>query len=124
VSTLSGKRILVVEDEPIIALSLEDVLSGFGAEVVGPVSAVEPALALIADNGLDGALLDVNLAGERCDRVAARLSAEGVPFVLATGYGVEARETFPGAPVLCKPYRDEDIERELTRALAGPAGDA
>jgi CheY-like chemotaxis protein len=89
-NVLLGKRLLIVEDEYTIADDLASALEDAGAEVVGPAGTVEEALDLVQLNRgrLDGAVLDVNLAGERVYPVADMLASRGVPFVLATGYDV------------------------------------
>jgi DNA-binding response OmpR family regulator len=84
---LSGLRILVVEDSLLIADVIAEELRDHGCTVVGPVPRLEQGLALANREQLDGALLDVNLAGERCFPIAAALVARGVPFAFLTGYG-------------------------------------
>lgn len=102
--SLAGARILVVDDEPLVAMLVEDLLLELGCEVVGPASTVAGALALVAAGGLSGALLDVNLAGELVYPVADALRAVGVPFAFVTGYGeLGEAEAFRDAPVLKKP---------------------
>lgn len=82
-----GLRLLVVEDEYLLALYMTDLLEEWGATVIGPAARVEDALALIdASDAMDGALLDVNLAGEAVFPVADRLLARNVPFAFASGY--------------------------------------
>jgi len=111
---LAGQRVLVVEDEALLAMLFEDSLEEAGATVIGPAATVDEALALIRDGGVDAAVLDVNLHGERTTRVVELLAGLKVPFVIATGYdawcdaGLQA-----GAPVLHKPF---ELER-LTSAL-------
>lgn len=84
---LRGKRILVVEDDYIIAIDLALTLEECGAEVIGPAGSVADACELIASEGrLDGAVLDINLGRERAFPIADELRARGVPFVFATGY--------------------------------------
>lgn len=112
---LAGKRILVVEDEPLLAMTIEDVLADAGAEIVGPVATVARAAELAADATLDAALLDINLGGERSDPVIEILRRRGVPFVLATGYDVAKSLD---VPVLTKPYREQAIVETLAAALA------
>jgi CheY-like chemotaxis protein len=84
---LRGRRLLIVEDEYILAADLAQSLEDVGVEVVGPAGSIEDALALIdAADDLDGAVLDVNVGGERIYPVADMLRARGVPYVFTTGY--------------------------------------
>lgn len=83
---LEGLRILVAEDEGLIALELETVLQGFGCEVVGPVSRVGDVLREAERGGLDGALLDVNLRGEQIFAVLPQLIARELKIVITSGY--------------------------------------
>jgi len=117
---LKGRRVLVVEDEMMIALLVEDMLTELGCAVVGPVNALDAALELARDDAeIDAALLDVNLAGRPVFPVADALRAKGVPTIFSTGYGDAAlREADRGAPVLQKPYRASDLARALTQALS------
>ena len=87
---LLGLRVLVVEDEALVAMQLEDMLDELGCVVVDVAGTVSRGVALAADAAvaLDGAILDVNLGGEKVYPVAERLAARGVPFVFCTGYGV------------------------------------
>lgn len=106
---LKDKRVLVVEDEPLVAMMFEDELLGAGAEVVGPASSVGDALwlieAAVADGGIDAAVLDINMGGSHVSPVAKKLTALGVPFLFATGYG-EGCDTggHGAAPMLYKPF--------------------
>ncbi|NUA99181.1 response regulator [Azospirillum melinis] len=110
VSPLSGLTVLIIEDEPLIALSLEDVLTDNGAVCIGPIGSIGSALEMIAMHRFDIALVDINLRGERIDPVADRLSATGVPFLFTTGYGEEARpKAHRHRPVIAKPYSDAEI---------------
>lgn len=118
---ISGLRILLVEDEAMIAMLVEDMLIDSGATVVGPAGGVRAALDAISTNELDGALLDVNLGGEQSFEVADALAARSIPFVFVTGYGGGAvRDRYPNAPTLQKPFVSSDLERALS-ALAGAA---
>lgn len=112
---LMGKRILLVEDEFIVAAMLEDVLRGLGAVVVGPAYRLADGLRLAAEEAIDVAVLDVNIEGERSDAIADALAGRNIPFVLATGYGDgEARY---GAQVLTKPYTPKMLAAALVRAV-------
>ena len=103
-SAIAGMRILVVEDEPIVAMMLEDMLEELGCETIGPAANVEDGLRLAEAGGFDVALLDVNLNGRRSDPVAEALTRAGVPHVYATGYGAAAVDPAKQALVLQKPY--------------------
>ena len=116
---LTGLRVLVVEDEMLVAMLVEDMLTDFGCVIVGPASDVEEALGLAANAEMDAALLDVNLSGRPVFPVADLLKARGVPFVFASGYGGSGlNETHRGAAILQKPFRQADLEK----ALAGLMG--
>ena len=114
-SIVEGKRVLVVEDEFVIALTAEDMLVKLGATMVGPAASVQKALRLLQVEPVDAAMLDVSLNGERVDPVARWLSENGIPFVMTTGY--DAVPDFPSAPVLGKPYTRAGLEAALVRVL-------
>ena len=114
---ISGHTILVVEDEPLLGMLLEDVLSDAGATVIGPAATVEQALALIGASSIDAAILDVNLRGVRSDAVATELAHKGVPYLFATAYGETVLGAAPGAPVLRKPYDLAEVMAALRRLL-------
>jgi len=118
---LAGRRILVVEDEMMIAMLVEDMLTELGCSVVGPAHALAEALALAqSEPGLDAALLDVNLAGQPVFPVADALREKGVPAIFSTGYGdAGLRDIDRGSPVLQKPFRSGDLARALGEALGG-----
>ena len=112
--------ILIVEDEPFIALTLEDMLDELGFGLAGTVGQVSEALELIGRAPVDCALLDVNLGSEKIDPVADLLATRGCPFIFTTGYG---RSGIPnghaGRPVLQKPFRMDDLASTLKATLAG-----
>ena len=111
-------RILIVEDEMLVAMNLEDMLLDLGHEVAGIASRLEPALSLAAEGQFDLALLDVNLAGSQSFPVAAILRDRNIPFLFATGYGIKGIiEEFRSYPVLQKPFRAVDLEQALERAV-------
>lgn len=118
---VAGKRILVVEDEALIAALLVDILKELGAEVVGPAATVEQALAIVERETIDAAILDVNLRNVRVDPLADKLRAQGVPLVFTTGYGKSFSATTKGAPVLDKPYSSESVASALRLCMAPPA---
>jgi CheY-like chemotaxis protein len=118
-SALTGRRVLVVEDEMMIAMLVEDMLAELGCAVVGPAHALDTALTLAkTETGLDCALLDVNLGGQPVFAVADALRAKGVPAIFSTGYGdAGLRDVDRGAPVLQKPFRAGDLAKALTAAM-------
>lgn len=119
-TALAGRRILVVEDDVLIALDVEHVLLQEGCAVAGPAGSVERALQEIAAGGTDAALLDVNLGHEKVFPVADALAAAGIPFVLVTGHSQESLpQAHRGRPVLSKPYGRVELVEALLRALAG-----
>lgn len=114
----AGKRVLVVEDEMIVAMLIEDILADMGAEVVGPASRNAQALELLAEGPVDAAVLDVNLGSETTLPTARELRARGIPFAFATGYGAAGVPAeFEGQPFLPKPFREADLREALARAL-------
>jgi CheY-like chemotaxis protein len=114
---LPGLRILLVEDESVIAMLLEDMLTQFGHEVVGPAARVGKAVEMAQHETLDFAILDVNVNGEEVYPVAAALAARGIPFVFATGYGKEGlRAPYSDRPALTKPFQWPDLSAVLAQA--------
>ncbi len=104
-------RILVVEDEAMIAMLLADWLDELGHTVVGPVATVKAALAALGEGGVEAALLDLNLEDGDSSAVAARLRAADLPFAFASGTGAGGlAEPFRGCPTLSKPFEFEELE--------------
>jgi CheY-like chemotaxis protein len=121
-ASLAGLKVLVVEDEALVSMLLEDMLSDLGCEIVGPIMRLAEALAAAEDRAqdMDIAILDVNLAGERSFPVAEALERRGCLFVLATGYddaGIDER--WRNRPMLRKPFLPHQLEQVLHDALAG-----
>lgn len=116
-------RILIVEDEPLIAMMLEDFLDILGKQPAGSADNVAGALQLVEAGGLDAAILDVNLrGGEKSWPVADALAAAGVPFVLATGGSNDVVvEAHRDRPVLSKPFTMDAVERVLGELERGAA---
>jgi CheY-like chemotaxis protein len=111
---LAGVRVLLVEDEPIIAMTAEDMLEELGCTVVGTVATLSAALEAVEGPGFDVVLLDINLNGTESHPVADRLRKAGRPFVFTTGYGTDAAG---GAPVIAKPYQLRDLEAAISEVL-------
>jgi CheY-like chemotaxis protein len=116
-SPLEGKRILLVEDEFIVAAMAADMLTELGATVIGPANTIAKALDLAKTCVIDAAVLDVNMNGDRIDPVAELLRAGRVPMVFATGYGACPFESAHEVPILDKPYTQEQLATALVRAL-------
>jgi CheY-like chemotaxis protein len=114
---LSGKRVLVVEDEMLVLMAIEDMLADLGCTSITAAATVEKALALIDAQPFDMATLDVNLDGQRSYSVADALSGHGIPFAFSTGYG-EHGSGFGNRPVLNKPFDHSQLIKVLTELLA------
>jgi CheY-like chemotaxis protein len=111
-------RVLIVEDEIIVALFLEDLMADFGYEVAGVVSHLNEAMAHAPDYDL--ALLDVHINGRPVFEFADRLAARGTPFVFATGYGARGiPDRHAARPVVQKPFQPADLKSMLAQALEG-----
>jgi CheY-like chemotaxis protein len=118
---LSGRRVLVVEDEMLVLIMIEDMLADLGCQSVTSPATVDKALALIDAQVFDAALLDVNLNGNDSHPMAVALSARGVPFVCSTGNtGHNLREEYSDRPVLKKPFQYEELAAILTRLKLAP----
>ena len=113
-----GKRILLVEDELLIALDTQDILAGAGYDVIGPATSLDQAMSMAAEP-LNAALLDVNLAGTLVWPAAEALTARGVPVVLLTGFGnaLEVPPALAGAPRLGKPIDSAKLLELLGKLL-------
>jgi CheY-like chemotaxis protein len=115
---LSGRRILVVEDEMMVLWSIEDMLADLGCESVAAAATVDQGLALLDGPAFDAAMLDVNLDGVKSYPVADALAKRGVPFLFATGYGNHDKVGgYPDRPVLRKPYQLKDLATALSELL-------
>ena len=113
-----GTKVMLLEDEAIIAFAVEDMLLDLGCVVVGPALRLDEGLKLATTADIDAAVLDVNINSQRSYPVAEALERRGVPFLFATGYdrdGLEWRGTVPD--VIAKPYRRDQLEAALERLL-------
>jgi CheY-like chemotaxis protein len=109
-----GLRVLLVEDEIMIALLLEDMLAELGHTIAGPVARLDAALAMARSEAFDVAFLDVNLDGQEVYPVAEVLAARGTPFIFVTGYGKTGlRAPYGDRPTLQKPFRRHDLVQLL-----------
>lgn len=116
---LSGRRVLVVEDESLVAMLLETILEDMGCQPVGPASNIDEGLAMAMDTpDLDAALLDVNVAGRQIFPVAQALKDRGVPFVFSTGYGEGGLpDEWRGNRTIQKPFTEEAVRQALMEAM-------
>lgn len=116
--TLAGIRVFVAEDEPILLMTLEDILGELGCTVVGTAGRVTDSLAFVASHAFDVAVLDGALADGNIDPVVDVLLARGTPFVVASGFASSHfSKSFSTAVFLRKPYSDELLGQALLRAL-------
>ena len=117
---MAKPRILILDDEPLIAMMLQDCLVDLGCEAVGPAYTVEAALALLEGDVVDGAILDVKLAGADSYPVALALQRRSIPFVFATGQGADGIDPrFKSAAILSKPFDFKAVQAAIA-ALTGP----
>lgn len=135
VPSLSGLRVLLVEDEPLLAWELEIALAAAGAVVVGPASTLRAGLSLAGGNRLDAAVLDFRLGDEEVGPLAALLYEHNVPFVIHTGHGTPPGSPWASAPVVRKPaspdlivhiiaslVRNRCTDEQQARAISGRSG--
>ncbi|HEX4160289.1 MAG TPA: response regulator [Rhizomicrobium sp.] len=114
---LRGRRVLVIEDEYLIAQVLVDLLEEAGAQVIGPIGGVDEALTFVADTShhFDGAVIDLNLHGRKSYPVADALAARSIKFVFATGYGADAVD----GPYRCYPRCEKPFNQTTLVGLLG-----
>jgi DNA-binding response OmpR family regulator len=117
--SLSGQKVLLIEDEAIIAFMIEAALLDEGADVIGPAFTVQQALALLQQHTPDIATLDLNLGGELATEVANTLATLGVPFLIASAYADQIHMRLPeAAGVVQKPYSAEGFVAAVVAVLA------
>ncbi|KQT12083.1 MULTISPECIES: response regulator [Bradyrhizobium] len=118
-SEVSAARVLLVEDEGLVALMIEDMLEELGLKVVASAAHLNTACELATTGSFDLALLDVNLAGELVFPVARVLRERGIPFLFSTGYGAPPLdEEFKGAPAIGKPFSIDQLNEKLRTLLS------
>jgi CheY-like chemotaxis protein len=116
--SLSGHRILLVEDEMLNIAMLEDILTEAGCESVAAAATIDQAIALIDERVFDAALLDIKLKGKAAYVVADALAVRGVPFIFVTGNSVrDIEDGYRDRPVLRKPFKEEKLVEALTDIL-------
>ncbi len=111
-------RILIVEDEMLVAMLIEDTVLDLGHQVIGPAMRLETAMSVAASEDIDFAILDINLAGKQSFPVADQLTERGIPFMFASGYGAAGlADPYREAAILQKPFSPEQIASALSRRL-------
>jgi len=110
-------QIMILEDEPLIAVMMRDWLREMGCEIVGPADTVRGALALLEDHMIDAAILDVSLKGENCLPVADALGQRGIPVAFATGDAAGLAKRHRDMPTLAKPFDFPALRDVVTRLL-------
>jgi two-component SAPR family response regulator len=115
---LQGLRVIIVEDETLVAILLEDMLAELGCEVLWTAHRIPKALDLVAQSTPDAGVLDVNIAGDEVYPVAQVLAERNIPFVFATGYGARGlNQSWRDRPIVQKPFQVEHLSRSLLTAL-------
>jgi CheY-like chemotaxis protein len=113
-----GWLILVVEYEALVSMMLEEMLTDLGYEIVGPATRVAKAIELIDQEKIDGAILDVNVAGEQVYPVADALARRGIRFAFVTGYGnAGLARLYADRPTLNKPFSLAELDALLRREI-------
>jgi DNA-binding response OmpR family regulator len=117
-ASLAGKRVLIVEDEPLVAFLIEEYLADAGCEPVGPFDSVAKALKSVRSETFDLAILDINLGGEKSYPIADALIQQGTPFLFLSGYGDTGLPPgHSGVKICSKPFRGEDLTAMLASLL-------
>ena len=116
-------RVLLVEDESLVAIMVMDMLAHLGHEVIGPATRLQQAIEMAQREAFDLAILDINLQGTESYPVADVLAVRGIPFVFATGYeSLRLRKPFADRPLLQKPFYQDDLQKGIAQACADSHG--
>ena len=120
---LAGRRILLAEDESLIALDVKQMLEDFGCDLVGPVASVDEVLEYVQRESLDGAVLDVNLRGRQIFEILPDLQELGIRFILASGYDDVTLfpAPFRAMPRIAKPFDERELRRICERVFGNPS---
>ncbi|MBY0558667.1 response regulator [Hyphomicrobium sp.] len=112
-------RVLLVEDNTLVALDLEDILRGYGCQVIGPSATVRDALEALEREEIDIAVVDYLLEDGEAAPLARSLDVKGIPFAICTGAGVaELSSLYPNTPILAKPYNPDDVSIVVNSLIA------
>jgi len=122
-TSLAGRRILLAEDEALIALQLETFLEDLGCDVIGPVANVGDVLEIAERGGFDGALLDVNLRGRQIFEILPKLQTLGVKLIITSGYNDVTLfpAPFRTVPRIAKPFDERELQKICERVFLAPA---
>jgi DNA-binding NtrC family response regulator len=116
---LNGRRILLVEDSPVISEATEMMLRDMGCELVGPAGTMAPALQLATEAPLDAAVVDINIRGGKAFSILKILEGREIPFLLTSGYADWSMpEEWQGRPRLTKPYSEDGLKQALAELLS------
>jgi DNA-binding response OmpR family regulator len=122
IGEIRARRVLIVEDEMLLALNLEDMLVELGHNVIAVATRITQALTLAAESEIDLAVLDLNLAGSLSFPVAEVLRRRGILFMFATGYGSQGLiENYRNEYVLVKPYGLRELQDGINKVVSAPA---
>lgn len=110
-------RVLVVEDEPIIGMTIENFLGDFGYSVVGPIENLKAAILLAATEQIDIAVVDINISGQVATAVADKLIERKIPFLFVSGHNKMRGNRYASIPLLRKPFTPEDLHDAVERVL-------
>lgn len=114
------RQVLIVEDEPLLAMNLEDMLTHLGHVITSTATRIDKALSLAEGSEFDLAFLDINLAGSNTFEVAAILRKRKIPFIFTSGYGADGLiDGYRTAHLLTKPFGAEELEGKIAQALSG-----
>lgn len=114
-----ARRVLIVEDEPLLAMNIEDMLTELGHLVTGTATRIDKALSLAEAGEFNLAVLDINLAGSNTFQVAAVLRKRGIPFIFTSGYGADGLvDGYRGAHLLTKPFGPRELEHMIAKLLS------
>ena len=117
-TSLDGRRVLVVEDSPVVAAACEDMLRDMGCAVIGPATNMAAALQMAAEEEAGAAIVDINIRGDKAFPVLKILLARGIPFLLTSGYADWTMpEEWQGQPRLAKPYTPNMLRESLIQLL-------
>lgn len=117
-NAIAGKRILIVEDEMLVAVLVEDTLADYGGDIIGVAATLREARRFATSEDFDAAVMDVNLAGESVHPVAEILENRGIPFIFVSGYGQSAvPKSKPNWRICAKPFRGNELAEFLSTQI-------